>query len=120
VLSFALGTAAQTGVAQPVPATTGLGPSGTLSAPYVAPADLGGFATAIVAAEAADSSTATSQLTDEQAVQGALGSKLSSADGVSIDTEMSNLVALQNSYGANAKVMTAVQALWNDLFQMVS
>jgi flagellar hook-associated protein 1 FlgK len=120
VLNYALGTDAQAGVAQLPPATTGLGPSGTLAAPYAAPPDLAGFATAIVGAEAADSSAATSQVTNEQAVQSSLGGKLSSEDGVSIDTEMSNMVALQNSYGANAKVMTAVQSLWNDLFQMVS
>jgi flagellar hook-associated protein 1 FlgK len=120
ILNYSLGTAVQAGVAQPVPATTGLGPAGTLAAPYAAPADLAGFATAVVGAEAADSSTATSQVTNEQAVQSSLGGKLSSADGVSIDQEMSNMVALQNSYGANAKVMATVQALWTELFQMVT
>ena len=120
ILNFALGTQVQTGVAQPPPATIGLGPTGTLTAPYAPPADLGRFATAIVGSEAADSGAATGQLTGEQAVQSSLSGKLSSADGVSIDTEMAKMVALQNSYGANAKVMSTVQSLWTELFQMVS
>jgi flagellar hook-associated protein 1 FlgK len=120
ILNYAMGTQAQAGVAQPPPATAGLGPSGTLAAPYAAPSDLAGFATAMVGVQAADSGAATSQVTNEQAVQSSLGGKLNSEDGVSIDQEMSNMVALQNSYGANAKVMTVVQALWTDLFQMVT
>jgi flagellar hook-associated protein 1 FlgK len=91
-----------------------------LTAPYAPPADLARFATAIVGAEAADSGAASGQLTGEQAVQSSLAGKLSSADGVSIDTEMAKMVALQNSYGANAKVMSTVQSLWTELFQMVS
>jgi flagellar hook-associated protein 1 FlgK len=120
ILDNALGTQVQAGVAQPAPAVTGLGPKGTLTAPYAPPADLADFATAIVSAEAADSGAASSQATSEAAVQSALGSQLSTTDGVSIDQQMSNMVALQNSYGANAKVMSTVQALWTDLFQMVT
>jgi flagellar hook-associated protein 1 len=120
ILDNALGTQVQSGVAQPAPAVTGLGPTGTLTASYAPSADLADFATAIVSGQAADSSAATSQVTSETAVQSLLGGKLSTEDGVSIDTEMSNMVALQNSYSANAKVMATVQALWTDLYQMVT
>jgi flagellar hook-associated protein 1 FlgK len=90
VLSYSLGSEVQAGVAQPPPATTGLGPGGTLAAPYAAPPDLTGFATALVAAEANDSSSASAQLGTEQAVQTTLSSSLSSEDGVSLDKQMSN------------------------------
>ena len=40
--------------------------------------------------------------------------------GVNIDTEMSNLIALQNAYGANARVMTTVQQLMQTLLQAVT
>ena len=37
--------------------------------------------------------------------------------GVNIDTEMSNLIALQNSYAANAHVMSVVQSMMTTLLQ---
>ena len=120
ILAFALGTQAQAGVPQPAPAVTGLGAAGTLAAPYAAPADLAGFAVAVVSAQAADSGAATTRLGTESAVQTALQSQLSTQDGVSIDTEMSHMIQLQNAYGANAKVITAVQALWSQLLSMVT
>ena len=45
---------------------------------------------------------------------------LSSKSGVDMDTEMSNMIALQNAYGANAKVIAAVQAMWTQLLTTVS
>lgn len=119
VLNFALGAEAQAGVGQPAPATTGLGPSGGLSAPYAPPATLASFATAMVAAEAQDSAAATTALGNETAVQTALQGKFTSASGVSMDTEMSTMIQLQGSYGANAKLISAVQAMWNQTLQMV-
>jgi flagellar hook-associated protein 1 FlgK len=120
ILNYALGTQAQAGVPQPAPAVTGLGAAGTLAAPYAPPADLAGFAVAVVSAQAADSAAATTRLGTENAVQTALQAQLSTQDGVSIDTEMSNMIQLQNAYGANAKVITAVQALWSQLLSMVN
>jgi flagellar hook-associated protein 1 FlgK len=120
VLNYALGSQAQSGVAWTPPATTGLGASGTLSAPFTAPADIASFAADFVAAQAQDSATATSQLTTDTAVQASLAGQVSAISGVSLDTQMSNMIALQNAYGANAKLISAVQALWNDLLAMVS
>jgi flagellar hook-associated protein 1 FlgK len=37
---------------------------------------------------------------------------------VSIDEEMSNLLKLQTAYGANARVMTAIKDMLNQLMQM--
>jgi len=118
VLNYSLGADAQPGVPQPPPSVTGLGPSGTIAAPYAAPPDLGGFATALIAAEANDSSNASAQLGTEQAVQTTLSSNLQSEDGVSLDKQMSNMVVLQNAYAANAKVIAAVQSMWQQLLQM--
>jgi flagellar hook-associated protein 1 FlgK len=99
---------------------TGLGPSGTLSAPFSSPPTLGGFASSMLAAQAQDSGTATDQLATEQSVQTMLNSKLAAQSGVSIDTEMSNMIQLQNAYGANARVIAAVQSMWNQLLGSVS
>ena len=37
---------------------------------------------------------------------------------VNIDTEMANLLTLQNNYGANARVMSTVKAMLDTLMQM--
>lgn len=119
VLNFALGAEAQAGVGQPAPATSALGPSGTLSAAYAPPATLAGFATAMIAAGADASASASTALGNETAVQTALQSRFSAQSGVSMDTEMATMIRLQGSYGANAKLVAAVQAMWNQTLQMV-
>ena len=39
--------------------------------------------------------------------------------GVSVDSELAQMVRLQAAYGANAKVITATQEMWTQLLQMV-
>lgn len=119
VLTFALGTEAQTGVPQPASNTTGLGPAGNLSASYNAPVSLADLATTMVAAQAQDSSETTTRVGTEQAVQTNLNNRMSAISGVDIDTEMAHMIQLQNAYGANAKIIAATQALWNQLLTMV-
>jgi flagellar hook-associated protein 1 FlgK len=120
VLDNTFGADVQTGVAQPSPNVTGLGPSGTLSASYVAPPTLSSFATALVSAEATDSDNASTQLTTEQTVQSGLSSRLSSETGVNMDAEMTQMITLQNAYNANAKVMSTVQSMFSALLQAVT
>jgi len=119
VLNYTFGADAQPGVPQPAPNTTGLGATGTLNAPFAAPQTLGDFATSITGAEAADSAAATSQLGTEQAVQTTLTNQLSAQSGVNIDQQMSLMIQLQNAYGANAKVIGAVQNMFAELLQAV-
>ncbi len=119
VLDYALGANAQSGVPQPPGNTTGLGPDGTLNAPYAPPATLGDNATALVSAQAAVSAAASSQLTTEQAVQTTLNSNLTASSGVNMDTEMSYMIQLENAYGVNAKVISTVQTMFNQLLQVV-
>jgi flagellar hook-associated protein 1 len=120
VLDYALGSEAQSGVAQPTSATTGLGPNGTLSAPYAAPATLADMAASLVGAQGQESAGVTQQLATEQGVQSALQAKISAQSSVSMDTEMSSMVALQNAYGANAKIIASAQTMWNQLLGMVN
>ncbi len=98
---------------------TGLGASGTLSVPYAAPDTLGQLASTVVASQAQDSATVSTQLGTEQAVQTTLTGNLSAQSGVNMDTEMSTMIQLQNAYGANAKVIAAVQAMWTQLLATV-
>jgi flagellar hook-associated protein 1 len=48
----------------------------------------------------------------------ALQQSFNQESGVNIDTQMSNLIALQNAYGANARVMTTIQELMATLLQV--
>lgn len=99
--------------------TSGLGPQGNLNAPYTAPTTLGQLASTMVAAQAQESSTVTNQLSTEQAVQTTLSSQLSSQSGVNIDTEMTNMIQLQNAYDANAKVISTIQSMWTQLLDVI-
>ena len=67
-------------------------------------------------AEAAD---AAGQLATGQAVRTSLDKKLADGTGVSLDTETADMVRLQNAYAANAKVLTAAQAMWTQLLDSV-
>lgn len=62
---------------------------------------------------------ASSKLDTDKGVQAALSSKLASASGVSVDAELADLVRLQNAYAANAKVLSATQAIWSGLLDAV-
>ena len=119
VLNFALGAEAQTGVPQPAAATSGLGPDGTLAAPYAPPPTLAGQATAVVSAQAAVSAAASSQLSTEQTVLTTLTNNMNASSGVNMDTEMSHMIQLQNAYSANARIIATVQSMFNQLSQVV-
>ena len=108
----------QNGVAQPAMNTSGLGAAGNLNAPFNAAGDaLSDFATSLVSAQAEQSATTTSDLTAEQALQTSLNAKVSAVSGVNMDTEVSQMLSLQNAYGANARVIAGVQAMFTQLLQ---
>jgi flagellar hook-associated protein 1 len=120
VLDYTFGADVQSGVAQPASNTTGLGPAGNLNAPYQPQATLAETAAALVGAESSDSDTATSQLDTAQTLQSTLQSSLTNQTGVNMDTEMSDMIALQNAYSANAHVISAVQSMFDTLLSAVS
>jgi flagellar hook-associated protein 1 len=65
-----------------------------------------------------NAATAATQLQQGQdVVVNALQQKMQSTSGVNIDTEMSNLISIQNTYAANAHVMSVVQTMMNTLMQ---
>lgn len=68
-----------------------------------------------------NAATSATQLKQGQdVVVSTLQAKLNATSGVSIDNELSNLIALQNSYAANAHVMSVVQTMMTSLFQSVA
>jgi flagellar hook-associated protein 1 FlgK len=119
ILNNTFGTDVQSGVAQPAFNSTGIGASGTLSAPFSSASTLQDYATDMISAQSQQSATTTSTLTTEQAVQTTLNSQFTTQSGVNIDVEMSNMISLQNAYQANAHILGAVQSMFGDLLSMV-
>jgi flagellar hook-associated protein 1 len=88
---------------------------GSTSSPFKG--TISGYLSQFLSQQANTASTATSLQQGQDVVVATLQQKFNSVSGVSIDTEMSNLIALQNSYAANAHVMSVVQSMMNTLLQ---
>jgi flagellar hook-associated protein 1 len=73
----------------------------------------------VMSQQAQAANAATSLQQGQDIVVNALQQRMSSTSGVNIDQEMSNLITLQNTYGANARVMTAIQQMMTTLLQVV-
>ena len=116
VLSQAFGPISASTAAAPL--VTGLGLSGRLFAPFAAPQTLASFAADVVSAQTSASSDAATNLTNAQAVQTTLNSKVAAVSCVSVDTEMSTMIGLQNAYAANARIITTVHDMWTTLLAM--
>lgn len=95
--------------------TTGLGTSTT---PYSG--TLSQYMSAFVSQQSQAANAATNLQQGQDTVLTALQQRFNDQSGVNIDTEMSNLIALQNAYGANARVMSTVQQMMSTLMQVLS
>ena len=92
---------------------TGLG---SAAAPYSG--TLAQYMSAVVSQQSQAANAATNLQQGQDTVLSALQQRFNTQSGVNIDTEMSNLIALQNAYGANARVMTTVEQMMNTLLQI--
>jgi flagellar hook-associated protein 1 FlgK len=115
VVDFSFGAQAQSGVGWPPISTSGLGPDGTLSSPFVAPQTIEGYAANVTATQTADRAAATQSVADAKLIDDGLTTRFAARSAVDIDQEMSNMVTLQNAYAANARVISTVQAMWDAL-----
>jgi flagellar hook-associated protein 1 FlgK len=92
---------------------TGLG---TAAAPFKG--TLTGFMQQFLSLQSNAATSATQLQQGQDVVVNTLQQKMKATSGVNIDTEMANLIALQNSYAANAHVMSVVQTMMNTLMQV--
>ncbi len=91
---------------------TGLGSS---TSPFAG--TITGFMQQFLSQQANAAASATQLQQGQDVVVNTLQQKFNSTSGVNIDTEMANLIALQNSYAANAHVMSVVQSMMTTLLQ---
>jgi flagellar hook-associated protein 1 FlgK len=94
-------------------AATGIGApnapmSGTLSS----------FVGQVMTAQAQAAADAANLKEGQDVVVNALQQRMNTTSGVNIDQEMTNLLTLQNSYAANARVFSTVQQMFQTLLQM--
>ncbi|ANW03399.1 flagellar hook-associated protein FlgK [Bradyrhizobium icense] len=88
---------------------------GTTGAPFTG--TLVNFAKQFISQQG-EAATAAKQLADGQAVVlNTLQKKVTDASGVNIDDEMAHLLALQNAYSANARVMSSIKQMYDTLIQ---
>ena len=89
---------------------------GSANAPMQA--SVANYISQIVSQQSIAANAATNLQSGQDVVVNALQSRFNSTSGVNIDTEMANLLTLQNSYGANARVMSTVKAMLDALLQI--
>jgi flagellar hook-associated protein 1 FlgK len=94
--------------------TTGIG---SPQQPYSG--TLASYMSAMVSQQSQAANAATNLQQGQSTVVSALQQRFNDQSGVSIDTELSNLIALQNAYSANARVMSTVQSMMSALLQAV-
>jgi flagellar hook-associated protein 1 FlgK len=88
---------------------------GTTGAPFTG--TLVNFAKQFISQQG-EAATAAKQLADGQSVVlNTLQKKVTDASGVNIDDEMAHLLALQNAYSANARVMSSIKQMYDTLLQ---
>ncbi|MGN6570817.1 MAG: flagellar hook-associated protein FlgK [Pseudolabrys sp.] len=104
---------------QMVNATLTYSPSagiGTSGAPFSASA--GTYLRQIISVQGANAANADSLKQGQDVVLSSLQSRFDAGSGVSIDQEMSDLLTLQNTYAANARVMSTIKDMLTSLMQL--
>lgn len=77
-------------------------------------------AASLVASQSQQSAAANASLGTETGVQTSLKSQFDTASGVSVDQELSNMIGLQNAYGAGGKIISAIESMFNSLLAAVN
>jgi flagellar hook-associated protein 1 len=89
---------------------------GTSAAPFSA--SLTTFLRQVVSQQAEAASSADSLKQGQDVVLSALQQRFNDSSSVNVDQEMANLLTLQNSYAANARVLSAVKDMLDTLLQI--
>jgi flagellar hook-associated protein 1 FlgK len=88
---------------------------GSTGAPYSG--TLSSYIGQVLSTQGAAAASAKSLSDGQDVVVNSLQQSFNSATGVNVDTEMANLLALQNAYSANARVLTTVNQMFTTLLQ---
>ena len=89
---------------------------GSTNSPFVG--SISTFLRQVVSVQGQTADAASSLQQGQDVVQSALQQRFDDAAGVNIDEEMANLLSLQNSYAANARVLSAVKDMIDTLMKL--
>lgn len=115
IIGHSLGETVRDGTNWASIASSGLGPDGSLSSPFIPARSIEAYAGTLTAAQTADRAAATSARTRAEALKAGLDARFQRESGVDPDAEVANLIKLQNAYAANARVMSTAQQMWESL-----
>ncbi len=96
-----------------------LGPAATSSTEISASLTLKDFSQKIVNEIAQQLNLVNARQADESTLEGLLEQQLLSESGVNLDEELGNLIVVQTAYSASARVISAVQSIFDDLLAVV-
>jgi flagellar hook-associated protein 1 FlgK len=88
---------------------------GTTGAPFTG--TLTNFAKQFISQQGEAANAAKQLANGQDVVLNTLQNKMSATSGVNIDDEMAHLLALQNAYSANARVMSSIKQMYDMLIQ---
>ena len=124
ILSYALGDRRGATLAHnPIVLTTGLGPD--TANPLSNGLGTGGnvplarVVTDVLSRQAVETNQVMAEAERTAAARDFLFERIQERSGIDVDREMANMLALQQSYAANARVLTAVQNMWDTLLNAV-
>jgi flagellar hook-associated protein 1 FlgK len=72
----------------------------------------------VTSQQSQSAAAATSLQQGQDVVVNALQQRFNSDSGVNINTELSNLITLQQAYASNARVMSTIQSMFTTLMQI--
>ena len=104
-----------TSTSQTFPSGTGIG---TASAPFIG--SLPVYLRQVLSQQGEAATAANNLKQGQDVVLNALEQRFNDTSGVNVDQEMANLLTLQNSYGANARVLSAVKDMFDTLINMAA
>jgi flagellar hook-associated protein 1 len=102
-----------TAAAQAFSPTTGIG---TVTAPFIG--SIPTYLRQFISQQGEAASSADNLKQGQEVVLNSLQQRFNDASGVNVDEEMANLLTLQSSYAANARVVSAVKDMLDALMQM--
>ena len=102
-----------TAAAQAFSPTTGIG---TVTAPFIG--SIPTYLRQFISQQGEAANSANNLKQGQDVVLNSLQQRFNDASGVNVDEEMANLLTLQNSYAANARVVSAVKDMLDALMQM--
>lgn len=119
VLTYSFGDERAPGVPHTPISGQDLGPGGNLDSTFSPPRRILDYATSVTGALSSEASAAEARASETRGLRIHLDTLVQSREGVDVDAEMAAMVQLQNAYAANARVMAAVQSMWDALLAAV-